>query len=79
MIWGIEERNNSSIHKVNEIEEPTGRSVWPGSCYDKEGKKWSLVFKPLRYSFLSELKLENLKGKSSLLRKPGPMSEYQGQ
>ena len=45
----------------------------------KEGKKWSLVFKPLRYSFLSELKLENLKGKSSLLRKPGPMSEYQGQ
>lgn len=46
------------------------------------GEKWSLVFKPLRYSSLSEFKLENLKDvicrKSSLLRKPGPTSEYQG-
>lgn len=46
-----------------------------------EEKRWSLVFKPLRYLFLSELKLENLKDvisrKSDHHRKPDPTSEYQ--
>lgn len=47
-----------------------------------EEKRWSLVFKPLRYLSLSELKLENLKDvisrKSGHHRKPDPTSEYQG-